>query len=52
MTDLEEALANLHVGGKNERLLVGHTIEEAERSRYDVHLPIANQNVAVAAETF
>ena len=39
-------------GGEDQRLLVRDAFDQAERRRDDVHLPIADQDVAIAAKSF
>ena len=51
LADFGETIAGIHLLGQDERLLVGYAFDQAKRSGHDVHLPIPDENVAVAAET-
>jgi hypothetical protein len=48
LSNLNETLARLYVGGKYEGLLVSHPVNETEGSGHNVHLSITDQDVAVS----
>lgn len=50
LPDLEEIRTRLVFGGQHERLVVCRAIDQTEGRRDDIHLPVADKDVAVAPE--
>ena len=52
LSHLDELAVQSGIGRNDHRLLVRDSFDQPEGRRDDVHFPIADQDVAVAAETF
>ena len=50
LADFSKTIAGLHFLGQDERLLMGHALDQTKGRGHDVHLPVADENVAVAAK--
>ncbi len=52
LPDLQKIGICFHIARQDERLSVCDAIHKAEGSRYDIHFPVADQDVAIASESF